>query len=136
MIFAKFYLSLFINLFPTFLSRFKANRLSTYGQRQSQVALKIAIKQISKSTDDLFALTSLVLYKYFQSKLFLSTENLDPLTIESELKGKIDNSILKEIVSITKICDAGRFGPEADTQLATLKDQAIHLLKKVDKALY
>ena len=66
---------------------------------------------------------------------FLSTENLDPLTIDSELKGKIDNSLLKEIVSIAKICDAGRFGPEADTQLATLKDQAIHLLKKVDKAL-
>ena len=56
-------------------------------------------------------------------------------TIESQLKGKIDNSLLKEIVSITKICDAGRFGPEADTQLPTLKEQALHLLKKVDKVL-
>jgi hypothetical protein len=122
-------------IFPTVLSRFKANRISTYGQRKSQGALRVAIKQLSKPTDDLFALTSLVFYKYFQSKLFLSSENLDPLTIESQLKGKIDNSLLKEIVSITKICDAGRFGPEADTQLPTLKEQALHLLKKVDKVL-
>ena len=122
-------------IFPTVLSRFKANRISTYGQRKSQGALRIAIKQLSKPTDDPFALTSFVFYKYFQSKLFLSSENLDPLTIESQLKGKINNSLLKEIVSITKICDAGRFGPEADTQLPTLKEQALHLLKKVDKVL-
>ena len=113
----------------------QAKRISTYGQRQSQVALRIAIKQLSKPTDDPFALTSVVLYKYFQSKLFLSTENLDPLIIESKLKGKIKNSLLKEIISIAKICDAGRFGPQADTKLSTLKDQAIHLLKKVDKVL-
>ena len=122
-------------IFPAVLSRFKTNRISTYGKRQSQGALKIAIKQISKASDDPFALTSLVLYKYFQSKLFLSTEYLDPLKIESEIKGKISNSLLNEIVSLAKICDAGRFGPEADTQLSTLKDQAIHLLKKVDKDL-
>ncbi len=122
-------------IFPTILSKFKASRLSTSDQRQSRGALKIAIKEISKATNDPFALTSLVFYKYFQSKLFLSTENLDPLTIEYNLRGRISDSLLKEVVSLTKICDAGRFGPEADTQLSILQDQAILLLTKVDKDL-
>jgi hypothetical protein len=55
--------------------------------------------------------------------------------IESMLEGKITISLLEEVVSLAKICDAGRFGPEANTQIKTLQNQAIHILKKIDKVL-
>ena len=122
-------------IFPAVLSKFKVNRISTSNYRQARGALKIAINQLSKPATDPFALTTLVLYKYFQSKLFLSSENLDPLMIESMLEGKITISLLEEVVSLAKICDAGRFGPEANTQIKTLQNQAIHILKKIDKVL-
>jgi hypothetical protein len=122
-------------LFPTVISKYKNNRISTSSYRQSRGALKVALSQLSKSTNDPFDLTSTVLYKYFQSKLYLSSENLDPLIIESVLIDKISHSLLEEIVSLAKICDAGRFGPEAHTQVETLQVQASNLLKKIDRVL-
>ena len=122
-------------LFPSVISKYNTNRLSTSSHRQSRGALKVALTNLSKSTTDPFALTSTVLYKYFQSKLYLSSENLDPLMIESVLNNKISASLLEEVVSLAKICDAGRFGPEADAQVETLQIQANNILKKIDKVL-
>ena len=36
---------------------------------------------------------------------------------------------------IAKICDAGRFGPDADKSEDTLQKQAGELLKKIDREL-
>lgn len=55
--------------------------------------------------------------------------------IESVLNNKISASLLEEVVSLAKICDAGRFGPEADAQVETLQIQANNILKKIDKVL-
>jgi len=55
--------------------------------------------------------------------------------IESVLNNKISASLLEEVVSLAKICDAGRFGPEADAQVETLQMQANNILKKIDKVL-
>ena len=122
-------------IFPATISKFKDNRLSTFSQRQSKGALKIAINQLLKRSNDPFALTSNVIYKYFQSKLFLSSENLDPLMIESVLQDYISKSLLKEVLYLMKVCDAGRFGPDANIQISSLQQESIDILKKIDKAL-
>lgn len=122
-------------VFPGIFTKMKDNRISTADVRKSRGALKIAIKELSKSVDDPFAHTAAVIYRYFQSKLFLSSENLDPLTIEMELFGKISQDLIDETVSIAKLCDAGRFGPEASQAVDTLQSQGSELLKKIDREL-
>ena len=122
-------------VFPGMFSKVKANRSSTASFRQSRSALRLALKNLSKPADDPFAYTALVMYRYFQSKLFLSSDNLDPLILELALKDKVHKSLLLEAVSLAKICDAGRYGPEAGKAEETLQTEVGELLKKIDKEL-
>ena len=43
--------------------------------------------------------------------------------------------MLLEAVALAKICDAGRYGPEAGKAEETLQTEAGELLKKIDKEL-
>ncbi len=122
-------------VFPGIFTKMKDNRISSADVRKSRGALKLAIKDLSKSVDDPFSHTAMVIYRYLQSKLFLSSDNLDPLTIEMELSGKISSDLIIETVSIAKLCDAGRFGPHAAESEDTLQSQAGDLLKKIDREL-
>ncbi len=122
-------------VFPGMLSKVKANRSSTASFRQSRSALRLALKNLSKPADDPFAYNALVMYQYFQSKLFLSSDNLDPFILELALKDKVHESLLLEAVSLAKICDAGRYGPEAGNAAETLQTKVGELLKKIDKEI-
>ena len=122
-------------VFPGMFSKVKANRSSTASFRQSRSALRLALKNLSKPADDPFAYTALVMYRYFQSKLFLSSDNLDPFILELALKDKVHKSLLLEAVSLAKICDAGRYGPEAGKAEETLQKEVCELLKKIDKEI-
>ena len=123
-------------IFPVVFSKVQENLLSTSNYRESRGALKKALNNLSKPASDPFASTSFILYKYFRSKLHLSSENLDPLSIHSSLKNKVSDSLLSEVIEITKICDAGRFGPKADNSLKTLQSDVSKILKKVDKEIF
>ena len=75
-------------VFPGIFTKMKDNRMSTSDVRKSRGALKIAIKYLAKPAEDPFSHTASVLYSYFQSKLFLSSENLDPLSLEMNYPAK------------------------------------------------
>jgi hypothetical protein len=122
-------------VFPGIFTKMKDNRMSTSDVRKSRGALKIAIKYLAKPAEDPFSHTASVLYSYFQSKLFLSSENLDPLSLEMNLSGKISTDLIAETVAISKLCDAGRFGPDAAESESTLQSQGAALLKKIDGEL-
>jgi hypothetical protein len=93
------------------------------------------MKDLSKSAENPFSHTSSVMYKYFKSKLFLTSENLDPLSLEIKLAEKISTDLIAETVSIAKLCDAGRFGPDARKTEGTLQSRGADLLKKIDREL-
>ena len=122
-------------VFPGIFSKMKNNRISTFNLRKSRGALKLAMKDLSKSAENPFSHTSSVMYKYFKSKLFLTSENLDPLSLEIKLAGKISTDLIAETVSIAKLCDAGRFGPDARKTEGTLQSRGADLLKKIDREL-
>jgi hypothetical protein len=77
----------------------------------------------------------MIIYRYFQSKLFLSSENLDPLALEMALEGRVSPELMAEIVTVTQLCDAGRFGPHASESEDALQSQVGDILKKIDEAL-
>ena len=95
----------------------------------------MALQSLSTQAEDPFTHTAEIMYRYFQSKLFLASEHLDPMTLESALMNKVSNPLILEAVAITKICDAGRFGPEASEAKDTLQMQAGELLKQIDGEL-
>ena len=134
-VWSTYFIAAALFIFPGIFGKMKDSRISRTDVRKSRGALKLALKDLSNNSDDPFAHTAVVMYRYFQSKLFLSSDNLDPLFIEIELSGKISPDIIAETVSIAKICDAGRFGPDADKSEDTLQKQAGELLKKIDREL-
>jgi hypothetical protein len=122
-------------VFPGIFSKMNDNRISTADIRKSKGALKLAMKDLSKPQEDIFAHTSMIIYRYFQSKLFLSSENLDPLALEMALEGRVSPELMAEIVTVTQLCDAGRFGPHASESEDALQSQVGDILKKIDEAL-
>ena len=122
-------------VFPGIFSKMNDNRISTADIRKSKGALRLAMKDLSKPQEDIFAHTSMIIYRYFQSKLFLSSENLDPLALEMALEGRVSPELMAEIVTVTQLCDAGRFGPHASESEDALQSQVGDILKKIDEAL-
>ena len=119
-------------LLPIPITRFKGHRLNNARKRQSNKALKKALKNLTKSEEDPFMQVSRVLYIYLKDRFFLSSEHLDPLSVKRTLKGIIEADHLDALIKILKLCDAGRYGPEASEVQDTLLDDAKNILYKLD----
>mgnify|MGYP001491746298 FL=1 len=119
-------------LLPIPITRFKGHRLNNARKRQSNKALKKALKNLTKSEEDPFMQVSRVLYIYLKDRFFLSSEHLDPLSVKRTLKGIIEADHLDALIKILKLCDAGRYGPDASEVQDTLLDDAKNILYKLD----
>ena len=119
-------------LLPIPITRFKGHRLNNARKRQSNKALKKALKNLIKPEEDPFMQVSRVLYIYLKDRFFLSSEHLDPLSVKRALKGIIEADHLDALIKILKLCDAGRYGPDASEVQDTLLDDAKNILYKLD----
>ena len=57
------------------------------------------------------------------------------MTLDYQLKDKIDPELTSKVVSLVKLCDSGRYGPKAEKSMNSLQSDASQLLKEVDKTL-
>ena len=80
-----------------------------------------------------FLVASKAIYIYVQEKLLLSSKNLDPTAVKRLLKNYVDDIKLKELISILKICDAGRYSPTYKEELDTIIPKTKNILKSIDK---
>ena len=122
-------------LFPSLYHKVNHQRITTVQYREAKNALHKSLKMLKQEVDDPFSFTSSVIYQYFKSKLFLASINLDPMTLEYQLKGKIDNDLILKIVGLVKLCDAGRYGPEAAEYKGSIQSDTSELLLKIDSLL-
>jgi len=102
--------------------------------RQSNKALKQALKSLKKSAEDPFAQVAQVVYLYLKDRFFLASEHLDPLSVNQALIGIVETNALAKLVDLLKLCDAGRYGPEAAGIEETLIEDAKNILHKIDSS--
>ncbi len=119
-------------LLPIPIARFKGHRLNNARKRQSNKALKKSLKNLTKSEEDPFMQVSRVVYIYLKDRFFLSSKHLDPLSVKQALKGIIEADHLDALIKILKLCDAGRYGPDASEVQGTLLDDAKNILYRLD----
>ena len=119
-------------LLPIPIKRFKGRRLNNAGKRQSYKALNRALKSLKKSEEDPFAQVSRVIYVYLKDRFFLSSEHLDPLSVKQALRGVIHSNHKDTLIGILKLCDAGRFGPEAAEFEEKILGDARNILYRLD----
>ena len=134
-VFAPYLASITLFLFPAALGRFTQIRNESEDERKSKSALRVALKDLKSNENESLSHISSVMYKYFKSKLFLKTENLDPLILENSLKGKVSQDSIEKVIAIAKLCDANRFSPTSNTsEEKIIKDISI-ILKDIDRLL-
>ena len=112
--------------------RFKGHRSNNASIRQSKKALKKALKNLKSPEEDPFIQVSRVIYVYLKDRFFLSSEHLDPLSVKKTLKGIIELDHLDSLIKILKLCDAGRYGPDASDAENTILDDARNILYRLD----
>ena len=57
---------------------------------------------------------------------------MDPLSVNQALIGIVEAKALAKLVDLLKLCDAGRYGPEAEGIEETLIEDAKNILHKID----
>ena len=134
-ILTSYILSIALFFFPTAFVRVNDQRINSRDFRINRSALKTALKDINKDSQDPFAHFSSVMYKYFKSKLYLRSDKLDPLILENILKPKLPVNLLSKIISLAKTCDANRFSPGSNKKAKDLKIEINKLLKEIDRIL-
>ena len=130
--FSPHILAAILFLLPIPITRFKGHRSNNASIRQSKKALKKALKNLKSPEEDPFIQVSRVIYIYLKDRFFLSSEHLDPLSVKKTLKGIIELDNLDSLIRILKLCDAGRYGPDASDAENTILDDARNILYRLD----
>ena len=130
--FSPHILAAILFLLPIPITRFKDHRSNNASIRQSNKALKKALKNLKIPEEDPFIQVSRVIYVYLKDRFFLSSEHLDPLSVKKTLKGIIELDHLDSLIKILKLCDAGRYGPDASDAENTILDDARNILYRLD----
>ena len=133
-VWTSYVLAAFLFVAPIPISRFQGHRIENEPMRQSNKALKQALKALKKRAEDPFAQVAQVVYLYLKDRFFLASEHLDPLSVNQALIGIVETKALANLVDLLKLCDAGRYGPEAADTEETLIEDAKNILHKVDSS--
>jgi len=134
-IFSPFVLSFALFLFPSAYVRFNHLRGNSLESRINKKALKIALKDLKKTEAESLSYVTSVMYGYFKSKLFLQTNNLDPLTLENSLKSKVSSDHLKKVITLAKKCDANRFSRNSSGSTEKIIEEISSMLIEIDKMI-
>ncbi len=136
LIFGIYLLSIILIILPSLIFKIYANRLSTEDLRRSKSALRRAFKKLRKSDGDQFTNTSSAVYGYLKDKMQLTSDKLDPLKVNSVLKGMInDNKSIEDLIDLLKMCDAGRFAPGGELTRQKLNKRTKTILKRLNAVL-
>jgi len=129
-VWSSYFLAAAFFLAPVTLSRYRVQRLATVGKRISHRALKRAKKSLQTHSD--LDSVSMAIYAYLKDRWQLKTNNMDPLTVENELKGLLPPELLTELVELLQTCDAARYSPKSvvDQDFA---NTVFGILQKVDR---
>ena len=127
--------SILIFVSPTFISKLTGYRLSTAEGRQIRGALRTGLKEMKKGNGEPFEMASRAFYIYLESKLILSTHNLDPASVENYLSDQISSESLRNILDLLKVCDAGKYAPGGMHREATILKDMAAVMKQIDRNL-
>ena len=128
--------SFVILIFPVIVGGFNSKRNATFNARQSKKAYRNAIRTLNKKSGDLYGHVSRAVYKYLRDKFSLSSENLDPIAVQSILSSHINNEkIIIQLIELLKICDANQFAPGEENSEEQINKKAKQLLKSINALL-
>ena len=117
---------------PLVFNFFLGYRLNSKSSRISRKALSTARKKVSNRSEKSSIPASKIIFSYLKDKLQLTSDNLDPITVEDLLRDALDASLLNELIIHLKVCEGSYYGRMQNNSETDIEQKTIDLLEKID----
>ena len=78
-------------------------------ERRKNNAIKRSLNILKNKKSDNFNIASQAIYVFIQEKFLLSSNNFDQAFVKNLLVNRVDDATIEELISLLKICDAGKY---------------------------
>ena len=133
-IFLIYFLSILIFLLPNISSYIIGYNLDSMPARLSKNALKKALNKLKTSDTRSDNFDNKIIYQYLKDKFQLHSSNLDAISTKDQLRGRINDQDLDELIELLKLSESFIYGKKETTDIHSLNQKTASILKRIDKS--
>jgi len=133
-IFLLYLLSILIFFSPNILSYIIGYNLDSMPARLSKNALKKALNEIKTSDNRSDNFDNKIIYRYLKEKFQLHSSNLDAILTKDQLRGRVNNQDLDELIELLKLSESFIYGKKETTDIHSLNQKTVSILERIDKS--
>ena len=133
-IFLIYFLSILIFFLPNILSYIVGYNLDSMPARLSKNALKKALNKLKTSDTRSDNFDNKIIYQYLKDKFQLHSSNLDAISTKDQLRGRINNQDLDELIELLKLSESFIYGKKETIDIHSLNQKTASILERIDKS--
>ena len=133
-IFLIYFLSILIFFSPNILSYIIGYNLDSMPARLSKNALKKALNELKTYHTKPDNFDNKIIYQYLKEKFQLHSSNLDAISTKDQLRGRINNQDLDELIELLKLSESFIYGKKETTDIHFLNQKTASILERIDKS--
>jgi len=133
-IFLIYFLSILVFFLPNILSYIVGYNLDSMPARLSKNALKKALNKLKTSDTRSDNFDNKIIYQYLKDKFQLHSSNLDAISTKDQLRGRINNQDLDELIELLKLSESFIYGKKETTDIHSLNQKTVSILERIDKS--
>ena len=133
-IFLIYFLSILVFFLPNILSYIVGYNLDSMPARLSKNALKKALNKLKKSDTRSDNFDNKIIYQYLKDKFQLHSSNLDTISTKDQLRGRINDQDLDELIELLKLSESFIYGKKETIDIHSLNQKTASILERIDKS--
>ncbi|OUV02754.1 MAG: hypothetical protein CBC40_06660 [bacterium TMED80] len=133
-IFLIYFLSILIFFLPNILSYIIGYNLDSMPARLSKNALKKALNKLKTSDTRSDNFDNKIIYQYLKDKFQLHSYNLDAISTKDQLRGRINDQALEELIELLKLYESFIYGKKETIDIHSLNQKTASILERIDKS--
>ena len=133
-IYLMYFLSILIFFLPNILSYIIGYNLDSMPARLSKNALKKALNELKTFDTRSDNYDNKIIYRYLKEKFQLHSSNLDAISTKDQLRGRINNQDLDELIELLKLSESFIYGKKETTDIQSLNQKTVSILERIDKS--
>ena len=102
--------------------------------RLSKNALKKALNELKTSDTRSDNFDNKIIYRYLKEKFQLHSSNLDAISTKDQLRGRINNQDLDELIELLKLYESFIYGKKETIDIHSLNQKTASILERIDKS--
>ena len=108
--------------------------LDSMPARLSKNALKKALNKLKTSDTRSDNFDNKIIYQYLKDKFQLHSSNLDTISTKDQLRGRINDQDLDELIELLKLSESFIYGKKETIDIHSLNQKTASVLERIDKS--